>query len=218
MSRRTDVFDLGALALSSGEARRFDLEVETDPLTLGGESYQAAPSRLPVRLDLARTGSGYTLRLRFEAQLEGPCMRCLEPSGAAFEVDAREVHQEGRGEDPELRSPYVAGVAGRMSRGLPRDLRRVRREPERGRRAHARAGARPALGEALRDRIRVAPARTTLARSWRSPSRGSRTRARTSAARSTRSALRRWLSARTATPPSARTGFARPAGTTPAAR
>jgi uncharacterized protein len=109
MSRRTDVFDLGALALSSGEARRFDLEVETDPLTLGGESYQAAPSRLPVRLDVARTGSGYTLRLRFEAQLEGPCMRCLEPSGAAFEVDAREVHQEGRGEDPELRSPYVAG-------------------------------------------------------------------------------------------------------------
>ena len=109
MSRRTDVFHLGALALSSGEARRLDLEVETDPLTLGGESYQPAPSRLPVRLDVARTGSGYTMRLRFEGQLEGPCMRCLEPSGAPFEVDAREVHQEGRGEDPDLRSPYVAG-------------------------------------------------------------------------------------------------------------
>ncbi len=45
------------------------------------------------------------MRLRFEATLEGPCMRCLEPASPTFSVDAREVSQPGAGE--ELESPYV---------------------------------------------------------------------------------------------------------------
>ncbi len=56
---------------------------------------------------MSRTvGSGYALRLRFTAALEGPCMRCLEPAAPSFEVDAREVSQPGGGE--ELSSPYVS--------------------------------------------------------------------------------------------------------------
>ena len=59
-----------------------------------------------MRLDVSRTtGDGYALRLRFEATLVGPCMRCLEPADPTFEVDAREVSQPG--EDDELSSPYV---------------------------------------------------------------------------------------------------------------
>jgi uncharacterized protein len=109
MAQRTDVLDLGTLGLSAGEGRRLELAVAIDPLTLGGERYEPVPGPIPVVLDAARTNGGWALRVRFEATLDGPCMRCLEDAGVPFMVDAREVHQEGGGDDPELRSPYFAG-------------------------------------------------------------------------------------------------------------
>jgi DUF177 domain-containing protein len=106
MALRTDSFDLGALRLSAGEGRRVELAVAIEPFVLAGEQYAVTPELVPVRLDISRTtGDGYALRLRFEAALEGPCMRCLEPSTPAFPVDAREISQPGEGE--ELESPYV---------------------------------------------------------------------------------------------------------------
>jgi uncharacterized protein len=106
MSQRTDSFDLGRVGLSSGEGRRLDLFVHVDPFHYGGSSYAVVPELLPARLDVSRTtGSGWALRLRFAAGLEGPCMRCLEPAGPSFDVDAYEVHQPGGGE--ELTSPYM---------------------------------------------------------------------------------------------------------------
>jgi uncharacterized protein len=106
MSLRTDTFDLGGLRLSSGEGRRLELNVALDPFSFGGKSYPVEPALVPVRLDISRTtGDGYVLRLRFEATLVGPCMRCLEPAAPTFEVDAREVSQPGESDD--LTSPYV---------------------------------------------------------------------------------------------------------------
>jgi uncharacterized protein len=106
MSQRTDTFELGRLGLTSGEGRRLDLHTGMAPFNYGGEPYAVMPQPLPLRLDVSRTtGNGWALRMRFEAQLEGPCMRCLEPASPTFEVDAREVHQPGAGE--ELTSPYV---------------------------------------------------------------------------------------------------------------
>ncbi len=103
---RTDSFDLGRLGLTSGEGRRFDLEVGLDALDFAGEKYAPVPPTVPVRLDISRmTGSGYALRLRFAASVDGPCMRCLEPAHPVFAVDSREVDQPGGGE--ELSSPYV---------------------------------------------------------------------------------------------------------------
>jgi uncharacterized protein len=59
-----------------------------------------------VRLDVSRmTGGGYSLRLRFDAGISGPCMRCLEPAAPVISVDAREVDQPGGGD--ELSSPYL---------------------------------------------------------------------------------------------------------------
>ncbi len=60
-----------------------------------------------MTLDVARTTSGYSLRLRFETALRGPCMRCLEDATDPMLVDAREVDQPGGGED--LQSPYLDG-------------------------------------------------------------------------------------------------------------
>ena len=106
MSLRTDAFDLGGLRLSTGEGRRLDLSVAIDPFELAGESYPVEPQLVPVRLDISRTtGSGFALRLRFDAKLAGPCMRCLEPAAPEFSVDAREISQPG--ESDELSSPYV---------------------------------------------------------------------------------------------------------------
>ncbi len=106
MPLRSDTFDLGALRLTAGEGRRLDLYVSLDAYTLGGERYPVAPELVPVRLDISRTtGDGYALRLRFEATLAGPCMRCLEAAAPEFSVDAREVSQAG--ETDELASPYV---------------------------------------------------------------------------------------------------------------
>jgi uncharacterized protein len=106
MGLRTDRFDLRGLRLSAGEARRLDLHVAVDPLSLAGQPYPFEPESVPARLDISRTtGGGYALRVRFEARVVGPCMRCLEQASPRFEVDAREVSQPGGSE--ELTSPYV---------------------------------------------------------------------------------------------------------------
>jgi uncharacterized protein len=106
MSPRSDSFELSGLRLSSGEGRHLDLEVGLDGLELGGERYEPSPATVPVRLDVSRTtGQGYSLRLRFTARLEGPCMRCLTEAEPEFAIDAREISQPGGGE--ELESPYV---------------------------------------------------------------------------------------------------------------
>jgi uncharacterized protein len=103
---RTDVFDLSSLRLTTGEGRKLELSVAPGPFQLAGEAYTVEPSLLDARLDVSKTtGSGYALRLRFEAQLAGPCMRCLSPAGPGFKIETREVSQPGAGD--ELESPYV---------------------------------------------------------------------------------------------------------------
>jgi DUF177 domain-containing protein len=104
---RTDIFDLGRLQLSSGQGRQITLLVQLDPLEFGGQRY--TPDAVPVEaiLDVARTRSGYTLRLRFDTGLTGPCMRCLEDADTTAAIDAREIDQPGAGDD--LRSPYLDG-------------------------------------------------------------------------------------------------------------
>jgi uncharacterized protein len=102
----TDKLDLGSLHLSAGEGRRLELAVAIEPLVYGGERYVVEPSRPEVTVDVSRmVGHGYALRLRLQAALAGPCMRCLAPAAPTVEVDAREVDRPGGGE--ELSSPYV---------------------------------------------------------------------------------------------------------------
>ena len=98
MAQRTDTFDLERLHLRSGEGRRFDLAVPIDRLQYGGTPYDVTPSPAEATLDVSRTThSGYALRLRFDAQLHGPCMRCLEPAEPTLHVDVREVSVPGGG-------------------------------------------------------------------------------------------------------------------------
>ena len=107
MSQRTEIFDLGRLQLSSGEGRRLQLRVPVAGFDFGGQHYGVRDQEVDALVDVAHTTSGYSLRLRFEAGLEGPCMRCLEPAKHSVAVDAREVDQPGDVE--ELSSPYLEG-------------------------------------------------------------------------------------------------------------
>jgi uncharacterized protein len=101
----TDIFDLGRLGLSSGEGRRLGLEVGVDDFDFGGQRYTVPGGSVDATLDVSHTTTGYSLRLRFDTALEGPCMRCLEQGGRDVDVDAREIDQPGGGE--ELESPYL---------------------------------------------------------------------------------------------------------------
>jgi uncharacterized protein len=106
VAARTDTFDLRRLSLSPGEGRKLDLAVRLEDFRFGGQMYSAEPREVPVRLEVSRmTGSGYSLRLRFDAAVAGPCMRCLGAAQPSFAVDSREVDQPGGGD--ELDSPYV---------------------------------------------------------------------------------------------------------------
>jgi uncharacterized protein len=101
----TDV-DLAQLRAGPGEGRRLELSVAVAPFSIGAQTYVPEPALVPVVLDISRLlGGGYALRLRFQATLRGPCMRCLEEAQPSASVDVREVDQPGGGE--ELSSPYV---------------------------------------------------------------------------------------------------------------
>jgi uncharacterized protein len=119
MAQRTDIFDVGKLGLSSGEGRSLDLDVPVDAFDFGGQRYEVEGGAVDARLDVSHTVSGYAFRLRFEAKLDGPCVRCLEPAGHAVEVDAREIDQPGGGE--ELSSPYFDESAELDMRAWARD-------------------------------------------------------------------------------------------------
>ena len=119
MALRADSLDLVALRLTAGEGRRIELAVVLDSLELGGERYAVTPPQVDATVDVSKTtGGGHALRLRFQARVDGPCMRCLAPAQPLIDVDAREVSQPGLGD--ELQSPYV--VDGELDlRGWARD-------------------------------------------------------------------------------------------------
>jgi uncharacterized protein len=107
MPQKADTLDLSRFVPTPGDGRRVDVDVEPGRLVYGGQPYEVEGGKVPARLDLSRTTTGYALRLRFDAPLEGPCVRCLEPAAEVVSVDAREVAEHDATEE-ELQSPYVA--------------------------------------------------------------------------------------------------------------
>ena len=105
MPQRVDILDLETLNLRPGDGRRIDARVGVDGVELGGQPYEVAGGAVDARLDVSRTLAGYALRLRFDAPLEGACMRCMADARPVMQVDAREVDQPGESE--ELESPYL---------------------------------------------------------------------------------------------------------------
>ncbi|MGH2990201.1 MAG: YceD family protein [Solirubrobacterales bacterium] len=109
MAQRADILDLARFARSPGVGRRVDLAVRPGELTYADQAYTVEGGSADARVDISRTSTGYSLRLRFVAPVTGPCVRCLADAEAPAEVDAREVDQPGGSEEEGLRSPYVDG-------------------------------------------------------------------------------------------------------------
>ena len=107
MAVAADRIDLDRLGLSPGQGTRLEVEVDPGDINLGGSEYGFGTARVPARLEVSRTAAGYALRLRFDGELTGPCVRCLADASRRIDVDAREVDQPAS-RDEELLSPYVS--------------------------------------------------------------------------------------------------------------
>jgi len=101
-------FNLRQLRLRSGEQFRDRVEVEIEPLVLGGQEYRAEPALVPADLTVTKASSGTAFDLSFRVRLEGPCFRCLAETSLELRIGAGEYQAVKPGDDPELRSPYVA--------------------------------------------------------------------------------------------------------------
>jgi uncharacterized protein len=105
------VFNLRNLKLRSGEQFLDDVDVELEPLVLGGSEYAPVPSSVRAELTVTKATTGTVYRLSFRAQLLGPCFRGLRQTTVDESVDASEYQATNPGDDEELRSPYVDGDA-----------------------------------------------------------------------------------------------------------
>jgi uncharacterized protein len=101
-------FNLRNARLRPGDQFRDVVEVDLEPLELGGQRYVPVPERPEAVLTLTRTSSGLVLDLELEARVLGPCVRCLADAGLDVRVGAREYQASSPGESDELTTPYVA--------------------------------------------------------------------------------------------------------------
>ena len=101
-------FNLRQLRLRSGDQFRDRVEVEIEPLVLGGQEYTPEPALVPADLTVTRASSGTVMDISFRVRLEGPCFRCLADTALEVAIEAQEYQAAKPGDDEELRSPYVA--------------------------------------------------------------------------------------------------------------
>jgi uncharacterized protein len=65
------------------------------------------PADVPAELTITKATTGSVYQLSFDAQLHGPCFRCLRDTVVDETVNAREYQATNPGGDEELDSPYV---------------------------------------------------------------------------------------------------------------
>lgn len=103
---RDGKIDLTQLRMTSGEGRSVDAQVKAPEFQLGGVDYSCRPDPLEVNVAMSRTvGDGWAFRISFDADVVGPCAKCLAGAEHHLSVQAREADRPGGGE--ELQSPYL---------------------------------------------------------------------------------------------------------------
>jgi uncharacterized protein len=99
-------FDLRTLRLRSGGQARERIELELEPLVLGGQTYEPQPSPVPAELTVTRASSGTVLELALDATLAGPCFRCLQDAELPLSLNLRE-YQAAKPEGDEEQTEYL---------------------------------------------------------------------------------------------------------------
>jgi uncharacterized protein len=98
--------NLRTIKLRSGEQFRDELEIQLEPLELGGQRYLPVPQEVPAELTITRASTGTVFELAFSVRLHGPCYRCLEDAVLDLPISARE-YQATNPESDEMRTPYL---------------------------------------------------------------------------------------------------------------
>jgi DUF177 domain-containing protein len=98
--------NLRTIKLRSGEQFRDELEIELEPLELGGQSYLPVPQKVPAEVTITRASTGTVFELDYRVRLHGPCYRCLEDAVLELPISARE-YQATTPESDEMRTPYL---------------------------------------------------------------------------------------------------------------
>lgn len=93
---RRGTLDLRSLDLSAGGTARITLPVSAPTLELGGQAYRVAPPEPELRLDISRGIGGVHMRLFGQAELIGPCWRCLADARTPLSIHSSEFAAEGR--------------------------------------------------------------------------------------------------------------------------
>jgi uncharacterized protein len=99
-------FDLRTLRLRSGDQAREHVEIELEPLVLGGQTYEPRPNPAPAELAVTRASSGTVLELAFDVALAGPCFRCLSDAELPLSLRLRE-YEATKPEGDEERTEYL---------------------------------------------------------------------------------------------------------------
>jgi uncharacterized protein len=99
-------FDLRTLRLRSGDQARERVEIELEPLVLGGQAYEPRPNPAPAELAVTRASSGTVLELALDVTLAGPCFRCLQDAELPLSLTLRE-YQATKPEGDEDRTEYL---------------------------------------------------------------------------------------------------------------
>jgi uncharacterized protein len=99
-------FDLRTLRIRSGDQAREPVEIELEPLVLGGQSYEPRPNPAPAELSVTRASSGTVLELAFDVSLDGPCFRCLQDAELALQLRLRE-YEATKPESDDERTEYL---------------------------------------------------------------------------------------------------------------
>ena len=98
--------NLRTIKLRSGEQYRDELEIELEPLELGGQSDLPVPQKVPAEVTITRASTGTVFELSYRVHLHGPCYRCLEDASLELPISARE-YQATTPESDEMRTPYL---------------------------------------------------------------------------------------------------------------
>jgi uncharacterized protein len=99
-------FDLRKLRLRSGDQARERVEIELEPLVLGGQAYLPQPNPALAELTVTRASSGTVLELVLDVSLEGPCFRCLTDAELPLSLRLRE-YEATKPEGDEEQTEYL---------------------------------------------------------------------------------------------------------------
>ncbi|HEU5214374.1 MAG TPA: DUF177 domain-containing protein [Gaiellaceae bacterium] len=100
-------FDLRTLRIRSGDQARERVEIELQPLVLGGQTYEPRPDPVPAELAVTRASSGTVLELTLDVALAGPCFRCLTDAELPLSLRLREYEASNPEGDDDLRTEYL---------------------------------------------------------------------------------------------------------------